>query len=171
MIFIGIGGNLPSENFGSTPEVLTKALQVIDAKDCTVVRCSPWYRSSPVPVADQPDYINAVFELTTKLPATTLLNKLHGVEAEFERVRTVRNAARTLDLDLLIYHDYIIEKKGENDLTVPHPRMHERAFVLLPLRDLEPDWIHPVRNVTLDALIRVLPADQRCERLPEDTLE
>jgi 2-amino-4-hydroxy-6-hydroxymethyldihydropteridine diphosphokinase len=171
MIFIGIGGNLPSENFGSTPEVLAKALQVIDAKVCAVVRCSPWYRSAPVPVADQSDYLNAVFQLSTEIPAPDLLNRLHDVEAEFERVRTVKNAARTLDLDLLIYHGHLIENKGENDLTVPHPRMHERAFVLLPLRDLVPDWVHPVIGKSIDELICDLPAGQRCERLSKDALD
>jgi 2-amino-4-hydroxy-6-hydroxymethyldihydropteridine diphosphokinase len=168
MIFIGIGGNLLSKNFGSTPEVLAKALQVIDEKVCAVVRCSPLYRSAPVPVTDQPDYINAVFELSTDISASDLLNRLHEVEAEFGRVRTVINAARTLDLDLLIYHDHVIENKGENNLTVPHPRMDERAFVLLPLRDLVPDWVHPVIGWTIEELIRDLAADQRCERLPND---
>jgi len=168
MIFIGIGGNLPSQNFGSTPEVLAKALQVIDAKVCAVVRCSPFYRSAPVPVTNQPDYVNAVIEVSTDTPASGLLDRLHLVEAEFERVRTVKNAARTLDLDLLIYQSDIIENKGKNDLTVPHPRMHERAFVLLPLRDLVPDWVHPVNGRTIDELIRSLAADQRCERLPID---
>ena len=168
MIFIGIGGNLLSEKFSSTPEVLAKALQVIDAKVCAVVRCSPFYRSAPVPITDQPDYINAVFELSTDIPAWDLLDRLHAVEAEFQRVRTVKNAARTLDLDLLIYHDHIVENKGENKLTVPHPRMHERAFVLLPLRDLVPDWVHPVNGRIIEELIGVLPADQRCERLSND---
>ena len=168
MIFIGLGGNLPSQNLGSTPEVLAKALQVIDAKVCAVVRCSPFYRSAPVPVSNQPDYVNAVIEVSTDIPASDLLHRLHTVEAEFERVRTVKNAARTLDLDLLIYQGYIIEKKGKNNLTVPHPRMHERAFVLLPLRDLVPDWVHPVSGRTIGALIRDLGADQHCERLSTD---
>ncbi|MGB0575963.1 MAG: 2-amino-4-hydroxy-6-hydroxymethyldihydropteridine diphosphokinase [Alphaproteobacteria bacterium] len=168
MILIGIGGNLPSENFGSTPEVLVKALQVIDEKVCAVVRCSPWYRSAPVPVADQPDYINGVIELSTAMPAETLLNRLHDVETEFERVRTVKNAARTLDLDLLCYHDHLIEKKQQNGLIVPHPRMQDRAFVLLPLQDLVPDWVHPANGLTIQELIRLLPTDQRCERLPAD---
>lgn len=168
MILIGIGGNLPSENFGSTPEVLAKALQVIDAKVCAVVRCSPWYRSAPVPVADQPDYINGVIELSTSMPAETLLNRLHDVETEFERVRTVKNAARTLDLDLLCYHDHLIEKKQQNGLIVPHPRMQDRAFVLLPLQDLVPDWVHPANGQTIQELIRLLPTDQLCERLPAD---
>jgi len=171
MIFIGIGGNLLSENFGSTSEILAKALQVIGIKISAVIRCSPLYRSAPVPVTDQSDYVNAVFELSTDIPASDLLNRLHEVEAEFGRVRTVINAARTLDLDLLTYHDHIIEKKGESNLTVPHPRMHERAFVLLPLRDLVPDWVHPVIGKNIDELICVLPAGQRCERLSKDTLD
>ena len=169
MIFIGIGGNLAIENIGSTPEVLRKAVQVIDAKVCAVSRCSPWYRSAPVPVADQPDFLNAVLELSTDKSAQVLLEHLHDIEAEFDRVRTVRNAPRTLDLDLLAYHSDVIENEGETGLTVPHPRMHERAFVLLPLRDLEPDWVHPVTGRHVEELIRELPADQRCEPL-SDTL-
>ncbi len=175
MILIGIGGNLPSENFGSTPEVLRKAVQVIDAKVCALSRCSPWYRSAPVPVADQPDFINAVLELSTEMSAHALLEELHAIEAEFDRVReaefdrvrTVRNAPRTLDLDLLAYHDDVIENEGENGLKVPHPRMHERTFVLLPLRDLAPDWVHPVTGRSIDELIRALPKGQRCEILSE----
>ncbi|MBK17418.1 MAG: 2-amino-4-hydroxy-6-hydroxymethyldihydropteridine diphosphokinase [Rhodospirillaceae bacterium] len=167
MIFIGIGGNLPSEKYGSTPEVLAKTLQVIDAKVCAVVRCSPWYRSAPVPVSDQPDYLNAVLELSTELSANDLLAALHRVEEEIGRVRSAKNAARIVDLDLLAYDDQVIVSDAENGLSVPHPRLHERAFVLLPLKDLMPEWVHPASRLSISQLIRTLPADQRCEKIDD----
>ena len=168
MILIGIGGNLPSKKFGSTLETLEKALQFIDAKVCTVVRCSPWYRSAPVPVTGQPDYLNAVAEIATLLPAQELLASLHDVEKQFERVRSVKNASRTVDLDLLVYHNQVIEVDGESGLRVPHPRMEERAFVLLPFFDLVSDWVHPVSNQPISNLIRNLPTEQRCDRFVYD---
>ena len=168
MIFIGIGGNLPSDKFGSTMRTLEHTIQFIDANLCRVVRCSPWYRSAPMPITADPDYLNAVAEIKTLLPATALMSKLHDVEKQFGRVRSVKNASRTVDLDLLIYHDQVIEIEGESGLRVPHPRMTERAFVLLPFFDLEKDWIHPIRKQTIFNLIRSLGAEQRCERVLDD---
>ena len=168
MIFIGIGGNLPSDKFGSTMRTLEQTLQFIDSNLCRVVRCSPWYRSAPMPITADPDYLNAVVEIKTLLPATELMSKLHDVEKQFGRVRSVKNASRTVDLDLLIYHDQVIEIEGEGGLRVPHPRMTERAFVLLPFFDLEKDWIHPIRKQTICNLIRSLGVEQRCERVLGD---
>ncbi len=168
MIFIGIGGNLPSEKFGSTMRTLEQTLQFIDANLCRVVRCSPWYRSAPMPINADPDYLNAVAEINTLLPATELMSQLHDVEKQFGRVRSVKNASRTVDLDLLIYHDQVIEIEGEGGLRVPHPRMTERAFVLLPFFDLEKDWMHPIRKQKIFNLIQNLGAEQRCERVLGD---
>ncbi|MBO37724.1 MAG: 2-amino-4-hydroxy-6-hydroxymethyldihydropteridine diphosphokinase [Rhodospirillaceae bacterium] len=165
MIFIGIGGNLPSEKFGSTMRTLKQTLQFIDSNLCRVLRCSPWYRSAPMPITDEPDYLNAVAEIETLLPATELLSKLHDVEKQFGRVRSVKNASRTVDLDLLIYHNQVIEIEGEGGLRVPHPRMAERAFVLLPFYDLASNWVHPISKQPISNLIRNLSAEQRCERV------
>lgn len=165
MIFIGIGGNLPSDKFGSTMRTLKQTLQFIDSNICRVVRCSPWYRSSPVPITAQPDYLNAVAEIETLLPATELLANLHDVEKQFGRVRTVKNASRTVDLDLLVYHNQVIEIDQEDGLRVPHPRMAGRAFVLLPFFDLASDWVHPISKQPISNLIRNLPAEQRCEKV------
>ena len=168
MIFIGIGGNLPSDQSGSTMRTLKKTLQFIDSNLCRVVRYSPLYRSAPVPITDEPDYLNAVAESETLLNATELLANLHDVEKKFGRVRSVKNASRTVDLDLLVYHNQVIEIDGESGLRVPHPRLAERAFVLLPFFDLEPDWVHPISKQTISNLIRNLPAEQRCERVACD---
>ena len=165
MIFIGIGGNLPSDQSGSTMRTLKQTLQFIDSNLCRVVRYSPLYRSAPVPITDEPDYLNAVAEIESLLPATELLANLHDVEKQFGRVRSVKNASRTVDLDLLVYHNQVIEIDGESGLRVPHPRLVERAFVLLPFFDLVADWVHPISKQPISNLIRNLPAEQRCERV------
>ena len=96
-------------------------------------------------------------EAATSFTAAATLDVLHQVETHFGRVRSVRNAARVLDLDLLDFGGQIY---NQTVLKVPHPRMHERAFVLFPLRDLFADWTHPQTGQSLDALIDRLPADQ-----------
>jgi 2-amino-4-hydroxy-6-hydroxymethyldihydropteridine diphosphokinase len=120
---------------------------------------SPWYRTAPVPASDQPWYVNAVAEVASDLSADALLAELHAVEAAFGRARTVPNAARPIDLDLLDFHGQIAAG-GPGRATLPHPRMTDRAFVLLPLADLAPEWRHPVSGLTVRALIEALPADQ-----------
>ncbi|TCS64222.1 2-amino-4-hydroxy-6-hydroxymethyldihydropteridine diphosphokinase [Varunaivibrio sulfuroxidans] len=137
-----------------------------------MVRVAPWYRSAPVPASDQPWYVNSVAEIATNLAPRAVLDALHRVEADFGRVRTVRNAPRTVDIDLLCYDDYLSKRAvrdvfrdspqagGADEEIVPHPHMHERAFVLLPLRDLAPAWRHPRSGATISALIAKLPKDQ-----------
>ena len=122
-----------------------------------VIKMSRWYESAPVPPSDQPWYLNAVAEAVTSLDAAETLSVLHQVEFHFGRVRSVPNAARVLDLDLLDFGGQIHDQA---ELRVPHPSMHERAFVLLPLRDLVANWTHPQTGKTLDTLIKHLPANQ-----------
>ncbi|MBV8049503.1 MAG: 2-amino-4-hydroxy-6-hydroxymethyldihydropteridine diphosphokinase [Paludibacterium sp.] len=104
--------------------------------DTTLTRTSSLFRTTPVGYLDQPDFINAVAELDTMLAPVDLLHALLAIEADFGRVRSFRNAPRILDLDLLWYQDAMLDGP---DLTLPHPRMHERAFVLYPLAELAPD--------------------------------
>ena len=92
---------------------------------------------------DQPDYLNAVIELEVLLSPQDLLSLFLAVEMEFGRVRAIRWGPRTLDLDILTYGDRIVDEPG---LTIPHPHMHERPFVLVPLADLNPHAVHPVLN-------------------------
>ena len=101
-----------------------------------LVCCSSLYCTTPVGYREQPDFINAVAEIDTGLTATDLLQALLGVEARFGRVRTFRNAPRVLDLDLLWFDG---ETRSDPLLTLPHPRMHERAFVLIPLNEIAPE--------------------------------
>lgn len=160
MIFIGLGANLTSAEHDSPLAGLRAALIALDASNCQVLRRSSWYRSAPVPASSQPWFVNAVAELESDLPADALLAHLHAVEDRFGRVRSAPNAPRTLDLDLLVYHDLVAER-GPGPI-LPHPRMQDRAFVLLPLRELAPDWVDPRDGRTLRDLIDNLPADQAC---------
>ncbi len=147
---------MPSR-FGSPCETLQAAKLAMQDKGITVCGESGTWLSAPVPVSDQPWYHNEVVCVETDSSPFQLLDILQDIENEFGRVRTVRNAARILDLDLIAYHNEILNKP---ELIVPHPRMHKRAFVLLPMRELIKDWEHPVLGVTLDDFIMNLPEGQ-----------
>lgn len=135
---IGLGANL-----GDTRAVLTAAYaQLQQLPGSRHHRCSPWFSSAPVD-SSGPDYLNAVACFDTTLSPHALLGALQAIEHRHGRERPYRNAPRTLDLDLLLYGDQQIETA---ELTVPHPRMHERAFVLLPLAALLPDAVIPRRG-------------------------
>ena len=122
---------------------------------------SSLYRTAPVGYADQPDFINAVAKLQTELSAVELMRALQAIETKHHRVRGEANAARTLDLDLLLFGNDIIR---EASLTVPHPRMHERAFVLMPLAEISGGQTNiPGRGTVASLLAQV--ADQRIKKL------
>jgi 2-amino-4-hydroxy-6-hydroxymethyldihydropteridine diphosphokinase len=163
-IFIALGANLEHPTYGPPRRVLEAALEELGRRGVAIRRVSPWYRTAPVPASDQPSYVNAVAEVATDLPADAVLARLHEVEDAFGRVRTVPNAARLIDLDLLDFNGEIAEG-GPGRAILPHPRMESRAFVLRPLADLAPDWRHPRTEVTISALLAALPADQVIERL------
>jgi 2-amino-4-hydroxy-6-hydroxymethyldihydropteridine diphosphokinase len=162
MILVGLGANLPSARFGPPRETLDAALAAMAAAGVATVARSRWYATAPVPASDQPDFVNGVVAVQTGLPPGELLALLHRIEEAFGRVRTVRNAARVVDIDLLAYDDLVIEAGAP---LLPHPRMHERAFVLYPLRDVAPGWVHPRLRLPVDALIRNLSPDQAIRAL------
>lgn len=140
MIFIGLGANLPSARFGPPKKTLEAALDELETHGVRVLKRSRWYSSAPVPPSGQPRYINAVVAVETDLEPGALLALLHAIEGDFGRQRTVSNAAREIDLDLLAYGDLI---SPQTPPFLPHPRLAERAFVLLPLCDIDPAWRHP----------------------------
>lgn len=154
MILIGVGANLPS-TAGTPFETCAAGVAQLAAHGVKVRVQSPWYESAPVPVSDQPWFINGVVAVETELDPAALLGLLHETEARFGRVRTVANAARPLDLDLLAYNDIV---RSQDAPLLPHPRLHERAFVLLPLRDVAPGWRHPKLGLTAAELAAALPA-------------
>ncbi len=136
LCFIGLGSNL-----GESVEQLRMALTDIEQLPGTrMLSCSSLYRSAPVGFLDQPDFVNAVAKVETNLTPQALLDALLQIEQHYGRERAFHNAPRTLDLDVLLYGDLQIHEHG---LTVPHPQMHLRAFVLLPLLEIQPDCIIP----------------------------
>ena len=163
-IYIGLGANLPHPTYGAPVDTLKAALADLGARGIEIRRLSPWYRSAPVPISDQPWYLNAVAEIATGLPPDRLLAVLHEVEDAFGRVRSAPNAARRIDLDLLDFCGEIAPG-GPDKAILPHPRITARAFVLRPLADLAPAWRHPVTGTPIAALVAALPADQIIERL------
>jgi 2-amino-4-hydroxy-6-hydroxymethyldihydropteridine diphosphokinase len=136
IVYIGLGSNLGNPVFQ-----VSRALDALDTLPQTrVVRRSSLYRSAPVGYLDQPDFINAVVQLETELTPRALLDALLALEHENGRTREFCNAPRTLDLDVLLYDDL---QHHEHGLTIPHPQMHLRAFVLQPLLEIAPECVIP----------------------------
>lgn len=169
MILIGLGANLPSAQWGHPAATLKAAIDELDGPDTHVTACSRLYETAPVPASSQPWFVNAVIGVETRLTPTALLSVLLEIEARFGRERTAQGAARVLDLDLLAYEEEVTPEDAHPAL--PHPRMHERAFVLLPLREIAPNWRHPRTGRTVEDLIQGLPPDQEARVLshPEET--
>src|SRR5579862_334808 len=134
MILIGLGANLPS-TVGPPRATLEAALAALEKAGVKIVARSRWYKTAPVPVSDQPFFVNGVIAVETTLAPAELLALLQKIEAQFGRQRGVRDAARTLDIDILDYDGRIEDGPG---LTLPHPRMESRAFVLKPLAEIAP---------------------------------
>lgn len=155
MILVAIGANLPMAD-GGTPlescEAAAAALRAIPGLG--FVALSPWYRTSPIPRADQPDYCNGMIRLEGEIEPAQLLARLQQIEQEAGRVRGVPNAARVLDLDIIDLNGII---RAVPDPVLPHPRAHLRAFVLRPLLDVAPGWRHPVLRQSVATLLAELP--------------
>ena len=170
MILVAVGANLPgAEN--STP--YQSCLAAVEAlrrlPDVTVAAVSRWYRSAPVPRSDQPDYVNGMVRLEAvpgldEPDPAALLAALQRIEREHGRERSVAGAARTLDLDVIAMGERGGLVREAPDPVLPHPRTHLRLFVLLPLHDVAPAWVHPVRRLTAAEL-----TDHVCsDHLPPD---
>ena len=142
--FIGLGSNL-----GDRAVHLRAALDRLGTRG-TVEAVSPFLETDPVGYAEQPRFLNAAVRLRTTLPPDDLLRELLSIETALGRVRTIRWGPRTIDLDLLLYNDLV---RDEPVLTIPHPRMHERRFVLEPLATIAPGALHPLLGQTISQLL------------------
>lgn len=159
-VLIAIGTNLP-DLAGRSPLAVAQlaASSLSGLAGLRIVALSRWYRSAPVPPSGQPPYINGVALLSGTTDPARLLAELQAIERAAGRQRGAANAARTLDLDII---DIAGMVRDAPDPVLPHPRAHLRAFVLRPLADVCPDWVHPVLRTSVAALIAGLPAQQIC---------
>ena len=145
---IALGSNL-----GDSRAILEEAISILAATPgITLLAKSSWYQTLAVG-PPQPDYINGCALVQVTLPPQVLLETLLAIEAQKGRIRTERWGARSLDLDLLLYDDLILDTPT---LTIPHPRMRERAFVLVPLAEIAPDWIDPVTGKAIAELVKAV---------------
>ncbi|MFY9328897.1 MAG: 2-amino-4-hydroxy-6-hydroxymethyldihydropteridine diphosphokinase [Georgfuchsia sp.] len=154
--YIALGANL-----GDPSSTVLAAIEALrDLPHSQLIAASSLYRTAPVGLRNQPDFVNAVISIETQLDAPGLLDELFAIEARFGRSRSIPNAPRTLDLDLLLHGDTICD---DPQLTLPHPRMHQRAFVLVPLAEIAPDITMPVHGMLIDLLQNC--ADQQVESM------
>jgi 2-amino-4-hydroxy-6-hydroxymethyldihydropteridine diphosphokinase len=153
--YIGLGANI-----GDKEATCRKAVDML-RRAGRVLRVSSFYRTEPVGYKDQEDFINAVVELETSLSPHALLANCHVLEDELGRNRLVRWGPRTIDFDILLYGEEVIES---DDLTIPHPLLAERGFVLIPLSEIAPEAIHPVLHKSASKLMRELKDKHRVVR-------
>jgi 2-amino-4-hydroxy-6-hydroxymethyldihydropteridine diphosphokinase len=151
---IALGSNLAGR-FATVAAAVEAAIVVLDSDDIAVIGSSRLYRSVAWPNPADPEFVNAVIAVETDLSPPALLAHLHRVEADFGRVRGLANAPRPLDLDIVDYGG-LVSAPGESPI-LPHPRLIDRAFVLLPLVEIAPDWRHPATGRSIADLIRALP--------------
>jgi 2-amino-4-hydroxy-6-hydroxymethyldihydropteridine diphosphokinase len=159
--YIGIGSNLesPAEN-------CLKAIERLNAHaDLTVVARSSLYQSEPLGITDQDWFVNSVIQLTTSLPPEELLHACLAIEQVMGRTRTEKWGPRIIDLDILFYDDLILKQE---ELEIPHPGIAERSFVLAPMNEIAPEFIHPKLKKPIQTLLLEIPNPQQVNRVPSD---
>ena len=159
--FIALGANLKRNKDLSIQENIQSSFKYFPDHGINLIKISNWYKSEPYPKLSQPWYVNTIAKITTNESSENLINSLHQIEYLFGRKRIKQNESRTLDLDIIDYNGII---KRENPI-LPHPRMHIRKFVLLPLRDIEPEWKHPNYKININDLILRCDNNQKIFKL------
>ena len=161
MILLGLGSNMCGA-WGAPVDILSRAVKELEGQGVRVTRRSSWFRSAPFGRVRQSEYVNAVVAVETHLSARALLGRCQNIERRAHRVRRVRWGARTLDIDLLAYHDLCLGARNPPPngagrcyipLTLPHPGIAERPFVLVPLCEIAPGWRHPISRETAASLL------------------
>lgn len=174
--YIAMGANLQS-SVGSPLQTLQQAVALMQHESLSITRCSQWYHTPAFPAGSGPDFVNAVVEIVTDLAAADVLAALHRIEEQLGRVRLHRWGARVCDLDLIDHaglvapdiatwrhwHGLAPDEQASQapaELILPHPRIQDRGFVLVPLAEIAPDWRHPVTGQTAAALRDSLPVEE-----------
>ena len=158
-IYLGLGSNI-GDRYG----LLQQAILKLNESGITVKRTSSYWETEPVGYTDQPWFVNLVVEATSALPPFQLLKTLKQIEATLGRTLTMQNGPREIDIDVLLYNQEILESRA---LTIPHPRFHERKFVLEPLAELAPQLRHPILGKSISQLLSTAPQLQMRKVLSE----
>ena len=181
-VLVAVGANMPSD-VGSPEKTLLRAFDTLADSRLSVIEISPFYMTPCFPAGAGPDYVNAAAILSGLKDPKEILTVLHDVEATFGRTREIRWGQRTLDLDLIGVGDLVLPdlatyrdwhdlpvsdqiNRTPDQLILPHPRMQDRAFVLIPLADIAPDWIHPVSGLSVRQMLDALPEADKSEVRP-----
>ena len=165
MILVALGANLPGAGGTGPKENCERAIALLEEEGLAVIARSRWYRSTPWPPSDQPDYVNGVARIEAHGSPEALLRRLHAIESRMGRVRGAPNAARLIDLDLLAFGRMVRRApSGGNptQLLLPHPLLQDRAFVLLPLSEVAPKWTHPATGRSVEEMIADLAEAHDC---------
>ena len=152
-IIIGVGGNINSED-GSHPVIIcNKAIGTLMEYSIKVEKQSKWYNSEPIPKSNQPNFFNCIVFAKTELNENAVLKSLHKIEEKFGRKRDKINDPRSIDLDLI---DYSGKIRCNKNIIIPHPRAHLRKFVMAPIAEINPEWIHPILKISVLEILKRL---------------
>ncbi|MEE2705199.1 MAG: 2-amino-4-hydroxy-6-hydroxymethyldihydropteridine diphosphokinase [Pseudomonadota bacterium] len=163
MIIIAFGANLNS-HVGSPMVTIKSAISALQSRGIIFVKYSRFFETTPVPPSNNRNYINSVAIIETQMNPYELLNACHEVELMYGRERSYKNSPRTIDIDILAYNNIVIKNRK---IQIPHPRLHEREFVMIPLGEIAPNWKHPFLNISISELISNLETNNKVFPLDE----
>ena len=152
-IIIGIGGNIKSVEGAHPIQVAMKAISYFKDYSINVTSQSSWYETEPIPKSDQPNFFNCIVLANTNLNELDVLKSLHEIEHKLGRKRRMLNEARIIDLDLIDYSNKILTSKL---IVIPHPRAHQRRFVMEPLAEVDKTWVHPILKININKILKNL---------------
>ena len=152
-IIIGIGGNIKSEDGTHSINIANKAISYFKDYSINVTDQSSWYETEPIPKSVQPNFFNCIVVANTILSELDVLRSLHEIEHKLGRRRKVVNEARVIDLDLIDYSNKVLTS---NDVIIPHPRAHQRRFVMEPLAEINENWVHPILKMNVLEILKNL---------------
>ena len=159
MIYLNIGSNLPSKE-GSRENNIVKAISLLKKLNLNLIEISSFYQTPSYPDNSDPKFINLCVKLESNLKASELLIEINKIERKLGRTRIKKNEPRTCDIDIIDFNGKIIKN---DELIVPHPRLHLRNFVIYPLKEIEPNWLHPIFNKNIEIFFQELDKNSHNE--------